>query len=171
MKFKTEQEFLQALYRYFGLNEALRSDQSYEALRDEISAALNAWSARPANDMSVRWTFADRVIATAYIETPKSYEFHAWEIPYSRSDATAIVFGTPVEVNQVQLFEPVTESQQAHTNKQRLIETSESALTVIGESNGSKRIKAIGVTAGIVNGNKRRYPRAVLADAVQRLNS
>lgn len=169
---KTEQEFLQALYRYFGLNEALRSDQSYEALSEQISAALNAWPAKPAERLTVRWTFADRVIACAWVEMPGDRsEWYAWEIPYTMDGAGAIAFGTPMLVDQVQLFEPVTESQQAHINKQRLIETSESALTVIGESNGGKRIKAIGVTAGIVNGNKRRYPRAVLADAVQRLNS
>ena len=55
---KTEAEFLAALLRYFGLNEALRSDQSYEALRAQIEAALNTWSDRPANDLCVRWTLA-----------------------------------------------------------------------------------------------------------------
>ena len=167
---RTEQEFLQALYRYFGLNEALRSDQSYEALSEQISAALNAWPAKPAERLSVRWTFADRVIATAWVETGDRSEWYAWEIPYTMDAAGAFTFGTPMLVDQVQLFEPVAESQ-AGTNRQRLIETSESILSVIGESNGNKRIRAIGVTAGIVNGNKRRYPRAVLADAVQRLNS
>jgi len=172
MKFKTEQEFLAALYRYFGINEALRSDQSYEALRGQIDAALMAWAGRPANNIGVRWTFSDRVIATGWIEQPAGTEWKAWEIPYTMGEGGDIVFGTPVEVNQVQLFEPVSESQQPHPNKQRLIEVAESALSVIGEGEGGgKRIKAIGVTAGIVNGNRRRYPRAVLADAVQRLNS
>lgn len=168
-----EQQFLAALYRYFGLNEALRSDQSYEAMAEQIKTALNAWTARPANELWVRWTFADRVIATAWVVKPTGgEEHHAWEIPYLRGETGDIVFGTPVEVNQVQLFEPVSESQKPASRGQRLVETSESTLCVIGEStNGGKRIKAIGVTAGIVNGNRRRYPRAVLADAVQRLNS
>lgn len=167
-----EQQFLAALYRYFGINEALRSDQSYEAISEQIKTALNAWGNRPANELWVRWTFADRVIATAWVVKPTGgEEHHAWEIPYTMSENGDIVFGTPVEVNQVQLFEPVSESQKP-ASKQRLVETSESTLSVIGESaSGGKRIKAIGVTAGIVNGNKRRYPRAVLADAVQRLNS
>lgn len=174
MKFKTEQEFLAALYRYFGLNEALRSDQSYEALADEIKTALATWANRPANDMWVRWTFADRVIATAWVIKPTGgEEHHAWEIPYSRGEGDTIVFGTPVEVNQVQLFEPVSESQKTgRGQRQRIIESSNVTLSVIGESaTGGKKVKAIGITAGIVNGNGRRYPRAVLADAVARLNT
>lgn len=172
MKFKTEQEFLRALYRYFGLNEALRSDQSYEAMSEQICSALNAWPAKPAECLSVRWTFADRVVACAWVEEGDRSEWYAWEIPYTMDATGAITFGTPMLVDQVQLFEPVAESQKAHPNKQRLVETSYSGLSLIGESaTGHKRVKAIGISAGIVNRNRRRYSRAVLADAVQRLNS
>lgn len=168
-----EQQFLAALYRYFGINEALRSDQSYEAMAEEIKAALNAWDNRPANELWVRWTFADRVIATAWVAKPTGgEEHHAWEIPYSRSESGDIVFGTPIEVNQVQLFEPVTESQKANGKGQRITETIEQRIAVISEAqnNGGRKVKAIGITADVVNGNRRRYPRAVLATAVARLN-
>jgi hypothetical protein len=39
----TEQQFVAALLRWFGLNEALRSDASFEALRADIERALKDW--------------------------------------------------------------------------------------------------------------------------------
>lgn len=164
---RTEQEFLQALYRYFGLNEALRSDQSYEALSEQISAALNAWPAKPAESLSVRWTFADRVIATAWVEMGDRSEWHAWEIPYVMDATGTITFGTPMLVDQVQLFEPVAESRKPTGKGQRITETIDQRLSVISEG---RKVKAVGITADVVNGNRRRYPRAVLATAIAKLN-
>ncbi len=169
---RTEQEFLQALYRYFGLNEALRSDQSYEALSEQISEALNAWPAKPAESLSVRWTFADRVIATAWVEMGDRSEWYAWEIPYMVDETGAFTFGTPMRVDQVQLFEPVAESRKPTGKGQRITETIEQRLSVISEaqSDGGRKVKAVGITADVVNGNRRRYPRAVLATAIAKLN-
>ena len=42
----TEQQFVAAVRRYFGLSEAVRQSDSYEALRAEITAALNAWTGK-----------------------------------------------------------------------------------------------------------------------------
>ena len=171
--FTSEQEFLKALLRYFGLNEALRNDQSYEALRDQLTVALMAWPAKPAGELRVAWTFGDRVIAYAWIETERSYTHHAWEIPWSMGEGGVIAFGAPVEVKEIQLFEPMTESKQRSGRGQSFTETVEQQLTVLVEASskgGGRKVKATGITADVVNGNRRRYPRAVLAQAVARLN-
>lgn len=166
-----EQQFVAALLRWFGLNEALRSDASFEALRAEIGGALREWAGRPMQEMHVVWTFKDRVIAYAWdLEGSKR---NVWEIPYSRDAAGAIVFGAPIAVNEIELFEPVAESAKP-TKGQRINETIEQTLTLAesqGEQGGPRRVKAIGITADVVNGNGRRYPRRVLAEAVYRLNS
>ena len=165
-----EQQFRAALLRWFGINEALRSDASYEALRAEIGSALAAWVGRPAQDTHVVWTFKDRVIAYAW--DLAGGRRNVWEIPYSRDEAGAIVFGAPIAVNEVELFEPVTESAGKAPKGQRLTETIEQALTLTeAQGTGARHVKAIGITADVVNGNGRRYPRRVLAEAVYRLNS
>lgn len=176
---KTEQQFIEALLRWFGLGqsliEAVRNDQSYEALRGQLSQALSGeWSGKPMGigEMRVAWTFSDRVIAYSWLETADEMRRMAWEIPWVTADGGGFTFGTPVEVKEVTLFEPVTESQQGQ--RQRLVETVEQTLTPLsstGLSNGARRVRAIGITADVVNGNGRRYRRAVLAEAVARLNS
>jgi F0F1-type ATP synthase membrane subunit b/b' len=77
-----------------------------------------------------------------------------------------------VQVKDVHVFEPMTESAPAKPSKgQRLQETIEQSLTITeAQATGPRRIKAIGITADVVNGNGRRYPRKVLAEAVARLN-
>lgn len=167
-----EQKFLEALYRYFGMTvqlvEALRSDQSYEALRGQIERALNLWPAKPGTEMWVRLTYSDRVVASSLTETEHTCIWRIWEIPWAKDDAGNFTFGTPIEVREVDLYEPVSESQQ-DGKQARFSETLTQPLLV--ESTGdSKRVKAIGITADVVNGNKRRYPRAVLAAAVAKLN-
>lgn len=170
--FVSEAEFRAAVLRWFGLNEAVRSDGSFEALRDELSAALRAWGRLPVQMVYVWWTFADRLIAYGWEEIRDGSIRHAWEIPWSRGEDGAITFGQPVEVNQVDLFEPVTESTQTAGKGQRLNETLEQELVLVEAAGGSgaRRIKAVGITADVVNGNGRRYPRRVLAEAVRRLN-
>ena len=56
-------EEIAKILRYFGLNEALRSDQSQEAMRAALECALNEWPSKPGQDMKVIWTFGDRLIA------------------------------------------------------------------------------------------------------------
>lgn len=193
---KTEQLFIEALLRWFGLGgpliEAVRNDQSYEALRGQLSQALSGdWPGKPmgVGEIRVAWTFSDRVIAYTWIETPDEMRRMAWEIPWATAPSTdsgsggGFTFGTPVEVKEVTLFEPVTESGPSAGSgggqRVRLVETVEQTLTPLAASAGSpstgsgggRRIRAIGITADVVNGNGRRYRRAVLAEAVARLNS
>ena len=168
----TEQQYVAAVRRWFGLAEAVRVDASYEALTERILAALKTWPARPANEMSVTWTFPDRVIVHAW--TGDGGGYRSWEIAYQVDGEGNYTFGAPVEVERVLTYEPVTES--APTGKvprgQRLQETVEQALTVTESKGdgGPRKVKAIGITADVVNANGRRYPRRVLAEAVARLN-
>lgn len=172
----TEQQYVVAMLRHFGLSEAVRLDASYEALRAELARALNAWGARPANELEVAWTFPDRLIAYTWArEGDVVYDRNrerTWEIPWQRGEDEAIIFGQPVAVQPVTTYEPVTESAPQRKGGQRLQETVEQTLTV-AESKGDgelRRIKAVGITADVINANGRRYPRKVLAEAVARLN-
>lgn len=174
---KTEQQFIEALLRWFGLGqpliEAVRNDQSYEALRGQLSQALSGdWSGKPMGigEIRVAWTFSDRVIAYSWLETSDEMRRMAWEIPWAAAEGGGFTFGTPVEVKEVTLFELMAESQ---GQRQRMVETIEQRLMPLQESaaNGARRVRAIGITADVVNGNGRRYRRAVLAEAVARLNS
>jgi hypothetical protein len=169
---RTEGELRAAVLRWFGLDEAVRSDGSFEALRDELAAALRAWGGLPVRMVHVWWTFADRLIAYGWQEIRDGDIRHVWEIPWSRGEDGTISFGLPVEVKQVDLFEPVTESAPAAGKSQRLNETLAQELVLVEAAGGSgaRRIKAVGITADVVNGNGRRYPRRVLAEAVRRLN-
>jgi len=169
----TEQQYVAAVLRHFGLTEAVRLDASYERLRDELTAALNTWGARPASEMHVAWTFPDRVIAYAWGDEVRGSE-RTWEIPWTRGEDGAVIFGQPTPVQPVMTYEPVTESAPTKPARgQRLQETIEQTLTVTESKGdgGPRKIKAVGITADVVNGNGRRYPRRVLAEAVARLNS
>ena len=171
--FRSEEEFRAALLRWFGLTESVRSDASFEALRDELSAALRSWGRLPVRSVHVVWTFADRLIASGWEEVRDGSIPHAWEIPWSRDENGAIVFGQPVEVERIELFEPVSESETGGKG-QRLTEVLDQELVLVEAGRaegGARRIKAIGITADVVNGNGRRYPRRVLADALAKLNS
>lgn len=169
----TLEEFLRALRAHFGLNEAVNVSDSYERLRSQIVDALRAWDSRPAQDMSVLYTFADQVIAYSWSEEDRS---RAWEIPYSRNESDAIIFGTPVEVKQVTTYEPVTMAESLIRGGGRLVELTEQhlvplPLTESEKDKGVIRFKAVGITADVVNENRRRYPRNVLAAALADLNS
>jgi Prohead core protein serine protease len=159
---------------HFGLNEAVRSDQSYEQLRADLDDAISEWPERPGERMRVTWTFSDRLIAVAWwlrdADPDSGMQRHIWEIPWSKDDTGAYTFGTPVEVVEVEVYEPMVESV---NGGQRLTEQIEQRLEVVEsrQEDGARRVKAIGITADVVNGNRRRYPRGVLAAAIQQLNS
>lgn len=167
----TEQQFVAAVRRYFGLSESVRVDASYEALTNELRDALRVWPARPSNDMGVAWTFPDRVIVYSWPEM-EGQQRRAWEIPWQRDENGAITFGQATEVEQVVTYEPVTESAGKPGKGQRFTETIEQtlALTEATQAGGGRKVRAIGITADVVNGNGRRYPRKVLAEAVAKLN-
>jgi hypothetical protein len=166
----TEQQYRAAVLRHFGLTEAIRLDASYERLREELNAALNTWGARPASEMHVAWTFPDRVIAYSWGAELSSANNQTWEIPWSRGEGDAVIFGQPTAVQPVMTYEPMTESTKSPRG-QRLQETIEQTLTLSeAQGAGPRKIKAIGITADVVNGNGRRYPRRILAEAVAKLN-
>lgn len=176
--FLTEAEFRAAILRYFGLTEALRSDQSHEQVRADLEKALNEWPERPGErgeemHIGVSWVFDDRLIA--YQWNREAMGRRIWEIPWQRSEGEAgatFTFGQPTEVKEVILFEPVTESRRP--GSVRMTESIDGAIALApvqeGKGDGARRIRAIGMTADRVNGNGRRYPRPVLAGAVEHLN-
>jgi len=163
----TRQQFELLILRFFGLTEALRSDQSHEGLRAELQRAISVWAGRPMPEMHVAYTFADRCIAYAWTEDAGR---SVWEIPWSRGDGGAIVFGQPVPVKQIDVFEPLGESK-INGKQQRFSEQIEQQLTLHEAAGDGRRVRAIGITADVVNGNQRRYRRSVLASAVEQLNN
>lgn len=178
--FVTEEQFRAAVLRYFGLTEAvgsaggLRSDQSHEQLRSDLEQAVNEWPERPGMRGEMRigvvWVFDDRLIAYQW-QRDDAGGSRIWEIPWQRGEDATITFGAPVEVREVRLFEPVAESRRP--GSQRMTESVAGAIALAPTqetTNGARRIRAIGMTADTVNGNGRRYPRAVLAGAIEHLN-
>lgn len=167
------QKFIEAILAYFGLTtqllEAVSANDSYEELRELLERSLNGWGNRPAGEMHVFYTFADRVIAYAWNENGDDTRRGVWEIPY-RMEGDQVVWAQPIEVKQLLMFEPVGESR--HDGKERrFTETIEQPLRLLENAGDTRRVRAVGITADVVNANRRRYPRLVLAEAVQRLNS
>lgn len=162
-------EEIARILRYFGLNEALRSDQSQEALRAALEHALKEWPSKPGQEMRVIWTFGDRVIAVSWQVDGDRYERGIWEIPYTVSGDGMYQFGTPVAVNEIQLYEPKMQ-ESAKGEPRRFSETLTQSVTLVESVGALRRIRAVGITADVVNGNKRFYPRQVLAEAVAKLN-
>lgn len=186
--FETLEEFLEALKGlYPGLEEATRVEGSYEALAERIRSALNKWPGRPAGNsygdgLSVCYTFPDRVIAYSYGGRESQL---AWEIPYTLS-GDEFTFGVPVAVKPVNSFEPVaaadvveesvkTPVAESHKPKKKgkLTELIECTLEPLeeraGDPKGGRRVKAIGITVDRLNRNGRLYPRAIVAEALKRL--
>jgi hypothetical protein len=155
-----------ALLRHFGLNESQPNDLLNDLLRDALTEALFALEGFPAKQLTLEYVFADRALVTDYAgDSPRS-----WEVSY-RMTESVFEFGAPVEVTGVSLA--LNESTGKPAKGRRLTETIEQAVITEGQAdaNGGRPIRAIGITADVVNGNGRRYPRAVLAEAVARLNS
>lgn len=164
------EEFLEALRLYFGLPvvEAVNVADSYDELMREVRDALMRWPGRPAQEMSVYYTFSDRVVAYQWVEAGPN---RVWEIPWSRNQTGEIIFGTAVEVKRVITYVPMSEAQGG--KEERFTEQVEQMLVTVESTaaDGPRRVKAVGITADVVNGNRRRYPRAVLGAALADLNS
>jgi hypothetical protein len=63
----TEQQYVAAVLRHFGLTEALRSDRSKEAGHaGNCAPRFNAWPMRPSISAHIAYTFSDRLIAYAW---------------------------------------------------------------------------------------------------------
>lgn len=166
----TRDEFLAALRRHFGLNEGVDGDGA--ALCADLAAALNRWPDRPTGDMEVAFTFGDRLVAYAW-EPSRTQQ--AWEVRWRRTDGeSGFAFSAPVQVQGIAQGEPVAENT-AGDKRRRLVEQVGQTLTLLpleeAQGDGARRVRAIGITADVVNGNGRRYRRAVLADAIMRLRN
>lgn len=170
----TREEYLKALRLYFGLNESVNVADSYEALRGKLESALRAWADVPAEDLDVIFTFADRLVAMRWRPSvdggPVTYEI-SWQ-----AAGEGFAFGTPVKVERVTRYENVTTPAQSVSESkdkgERFTELLEQRLTLTEASgDGPRRVRAIGITADVINENGRRYPRAVLAEALSNLNT
>lgn len=169
----TREEFLEMLRRWFGLPlvETVNTADSIEATLEKISQALRAWPGRPGHDLQVAFTFADRLVAYQWRPEGQS---QAWEIPYT-AEGEGYAFGVPVKVERVVRYEPVGAAQgmsESRDKGERFTELMEQRLT-LGEASGDepRRFRAIGITADVINENRRRYPRAILAGALAELNN
>lgn len=172
----TLQQFLEALRRYFGLplTETVNTADSYEELRAALFRALRLWPGRPGRpdgDLNVAFTFFDRLVAYQWKpDGPNA----AWEIPWQR-EGDGFAFGAPVAVERVVRYEDMPpKTTMSESKGERFIEQTEQQLNVIvesGDAAGPRRVRGVGITADVINGNKRRYPRAVLAAALADLNS
>lgn len=165
-----KEQFLRALRAHFGLTETVNIDDSYEAQRHKLEMALHRWPDRPEDGLEVAFTFADRLVAVRWRPSDEGGE-QAWEIPWQR-EGDDFTFGSPVPVQRVVRYEDVTPKAVNESKGQRIAESIEQRLVTLAEtSDGGRRIKAIGVSADVVNANKRRYSRPVLQRALQQLNS
>ena len=129
-------EEIAKILRYFGLNEALRSDKSQEALRAALEHALNEWPSKP-GEMRVLWTFSDRLIAVSWSEDGDRYERGVWEIPYTMGEGGMYQFGAAVAVDEIQLYEPKMQESLRSGQNGRFQETLTQALTLVLRSPAS----------------------------------
>lgn len=170
----TREEYVKALRRYFGLNESVNVYDSFEALRARLEKALRAWADAPADDLEVIFTFADRLVAMRWRPSTDGGPV-TYEIPWQEAGG-GFTFGAPVKVERVTRYEDVTPPAQGMSESkdkgERFTELLEQRLTLTEASgDGPRRIRAIGITADVINENGRRYPRAVLAEALSTLNN
>ncbi len=111
--------------------------------------------------------FADHVIVEG-AELPSDEFYH---VPYTRQ-GERYVFAPREDWEVVELtYRPKTVEEARQEVKQRgrkVVETIETGRMELLESSGAaRRIRAVGITADVVNGNGRRYPAPVLAAAVR----
>lgn len=154
-----------ALLRHFGLNEV--ASLLDDLLHNTLTEGFATWEAKPAPALTIEHVFSNRVLVTDYASEP----VRSWEIPYTLQEV-GCEFGEPVEVKNVPLT-PLAESAGKQAKGRRLTETIEQTILAEGttDAKGGRPVRAVGITADVVNGNGRRYPRAVLAEAVARLNA
>lgn len=166
--------FHQQVLDHFGLVEATRVDASFEHLRGELGKALNEWPGRPASNLEIAYTFSNRVIAYSWSETLDAvpYKETVWEVPYTKSGDGGYEFGQPIQVKMAAVYEPVGESLNESLTRRKLLEEDLPSLELVESlnGNGSRNVKAFGITADVVNANGRLYPWQVLAEAVKNLN-
>ncbi len=114
-------------------------------------------------------TFGDHVIVSSSRLAPDEY----YKVSYERQGET-VTFTPRDEWEIVELsYQPQSMVESARKRGGRkLTESLAGAAQLLETQDGQpRRIKAIGITADVINGNGRRYPAAVLERAVLRLKS
>lgn len=118
-------------------------------------------------------TFADHVVVNSEDLEPDEYYY----IPYQKEDG-GYVFVERGKWEVVELTyqaRSVEESRGAgEKGRRRFVERVEGGgmeLLEASEDGGPRRMRAVGITADVVNGNGRRYPAAVLRAAVEELGT
>lgn len=164
-----EEEPPEALREAAGLSEAVKG--SHEALREELHTAL--WSApglfgdaQDPNELGIEGTFDGHVI----VHNWRANTFYRAD--WSRDADGKITFAGVVEVEPA--FQPVSGDDDANEMEERapaaprrlFTETVQTVFAVEESDGKSLKVKGTGITAGVVNANGRRYPRAVLQKAL-----
>lgn len=125
-------------------------------------------------------TFADHVVVSSDGLEPDEYYY----VPYEKGDG-GYVFVERGEWEVVELtYRPrnVEEGLQgaapgtgagSREGRRRFVERVEGGVELleVSEDGGPRRVRAVGITADVVNGNGRRYPAAVLRAAVEELGT
>jgi hypothetical protein len=142
-----------------------KKKQKPEALRDEIQKAVRGvpalFGVSDGQQLDLWLTYDDHVIVRDW-RADKTYRAN-----WSRNEDEMIVISNVVEVEQE--FVPVTESLKPSRGT-LFTETIQTTFEVLEAADGKPmKIRGTGITAGVVNGNGRRYPRKVLQQAIEEL--
>jgi hypothetical protein len=140
----------------------------------EVARAFRVQFGYSAYSYTICDTFADHIILRDY-EMPQD-EF--WLVTYSQ-DGDAYTFAAQAEWERVQLaYTPaknpappeVAASMGLSDRAQRTFVESTGPITLVEStsSDGIRRVRGIGMTAGTINENMRRYPLPVMAEAVKK---
>ena len=117
---------------------------------------------------TVHWleeVFADYVIAKDDALATDEY----YRVAYSR-EAGTYVFAEREAWDVVELaYQPQTALEESQAGRHRFTEVVDRAIVLLEGQDGGRWIEGTGITADVVNGNGRRYPRHVLREAVERL--
>jgi hypothetical protein len=111
--------------------------------------------------------FAEYVIVEDS-KTPDTY----WLIPYTMT-GDGVQFVSRDAWEQVELaYKPAQTTERAgKKNGKRFVESCGRVQICESDGDGPRRIKAVGITADVENGNRRVYPAAALESAVQKLRT
>jgi len=162
----------ESLLRRVGKGKALTElvKGSLDYTMDAIRRAFyqqHPYSSDGVRDFWLAEIFADHVIVNADELAPDEYYYVSYE-----KDEEEYVFAARDEWEVVELtYQPQSVEERKRTKSgkpRRFVErTGEVKMLEALEEGGPRRIKAVGITADVVNGNGRRYPATVLSAAVE----
>jgi hypothetical protein len=145
-------------------------DYTMHRIRRAFYAQFNDRSVEANADGPYAWIeeiFSDHVIATSDALPVDEYYYIAY-----RREGGDYVFASRDEWEVVELtYQPKTMLQESRAGEpQRFVEVVNNAVSLVeSQGDGGRWIEGTGITADVVNGNGRRYPRHVLREAVERL--